>query len=120
MKTAKQIKKEARERFDEKFTYVSDLRKLGGCKEKMVGKTITTEVEVINSAWPAKEIKHFLDQLIDTTIKQVLEGVGVEENPTITGGIINRGRCNCNVFGAEIKGWNNAVKQQTKLAKEIE
>ena len=104
MKTAKQTKKEARERFDELW---KDLNNPDG------------------SYYTNKErIENFQDQIIDTTIKQTLEGVRVEEKiiPSKQEAVKIIGKGD-DVYGSEIFkmfGFNEAVKQQTKLAKEIE
>ena len=95
MKTAKQIKKEARERFEKEFP----------------------KTETHHFGWGIKngaKVKHFLDQLIDTTIKQTLEGVRVEEMREWT-----LGADDSHPRNNYISGYNQAVNQQTKLAKEI-
>jgi hypothetical protein len=67
MKTAKQLKKEARERFDERFSVFDGHQKI--------------VKHVTYSSW----VKDFIDQLIDTTIKQVLEGVKKLDNKYYAG-----------------------------------
>ena len=108
MKTAKQIKEEARERFDEegKAPYWFFLP-----YEQEVA------TDMLEECW------EWIDQLIDTTIKQTLEGVRVEEKiiPSKQEAVKIIGKGD-DVYGSEIFkmfGFNEAVKQQNKLAKEI-
>ena len=64
MKTAKQIKKEARERFEKEFVKKQDILEA------------TEENPIIYGVEPSVDkVKKFLDQLIDDTINQTLEGV---------------------------------------------
>ena len=107
MKTAKQMKKEAREGFDEKGKAPYWFYLL---YEQVVA------TDMLEECW------EWIDQLIDTTIKQTLEGVRVEEKSVLEmfcyqGPPTKRW---LETEGEYWNGFNQAVKQQTKLAKEIE
>jgi len=93
---AKQMKKEAREKFRKKFRQTEAIQ----------------PVHLIDDDWNA--VEQFLDQLIDQTIKQTLEGVRLEEKK------VKQPQRPMDVerFYLE-EGYNQAVDAQTKKIKEI-
>ena len=115
---AKQIKKEAREGFEKEF-YLFD--KAHGYEIEFKSGNFTGSSDAYSFG---NKIKTFLDQLIDDTIKQTLEGVRLEEKTMpkwIKEEIADKFQATYpDTFGEYFaKGYNQAVAEQNKLAKEI-
>ena len=124
MKTAKQIKKEARERFNEFWDKeLQEIQLLWFSDEGDEFKGVIGNA--MNDRAIPNMIKTFLDQTIDTTIKQTLEEVRKVIKITIGNDYHNMGmgsldyheKCAVDAF---IESFKSRLQQQTKLAKEIE
>jgi len=127
MRTAKQIKKEARERFDEKFDFgfpfgKATIKEILRSYRLHIQKPFSEVFEFYTADYVIGAIKKYQDQTINNTIKQVLEGVRVEERNLNEACKESNTNCidedlpactNC----SEGFGFNQAVKQQTELAK---
>jgi hypothetical protein len=108
MKTATQIKKEARERFEKEFSFPKQF------EDATAGFGYIPERNWVITDDIKKRFQSFLDELIDDTIKQTLEGVRVKE--TEWSNFYLEQKFN---IKTPRQGYNFAVKQQNKLAKEI-